>query len=105
VELGRQNRLFQAPVDLLDPLRNPPPMHRLELQRLQDEHVERALNKIGRLIGHLVHLPLDCREKGLMFALDCQEDNDGMGGLLWTLLGHPGPASCRGWLGAPRAEP
>ena len=38
--------------DLLDALRDAPAVHRLERQRLQDEHVERALQEILFLTSH-----------------------------------------------------
>ena len=39
--------------DLLDALRDAPAVHRLERQRLQDEHVERALEEILFLTSHV----------------------------------------------------
>src|SRR5687767_7529114 len=38
--------------DLLDAPRNPESMHRLETERLEDEHVEGALNDVGRRLVH-----------------------------------------------------
>jgi hypothetical protein len=38
--------------DLLDALRDAPPMHRLERERLQDQHVQRALQQILFLTAH-----------------------------------------------------
>src|ERR1039458_3616251 len=38
---------------LLDAARNPEAMHRLQAQRLEDEHVQRALDDIGRYVGHV----------------------------------------------------
>src|SRR5215212_1053383 len=37
---------------LFNPLRDPKPVHRLEAQRFQDEHVERALDDVRRWLRH-----------------------------------------------------
>ena len=38
---------------LLNPLGDAPPVHRLELQRPEHEHVERALQEISLFLGHV----------------------------------------------------
>ena len=65
--------LEHTPRDLLDPAGDAEPVHRLEAQRFEDEHVERALNDVG--FGS-VHRGLDDeRFEATIPALhlDCQD--------------------------------
>src|SRR5206468_8801130 len=53
VEGGEQRAwidLKHVACDLLDPARNPEAVQRLQAQRLEDEHVERALNDVPVLV-------------------------------------------------------
>src|SRR5450432_1134199 len=59
--------------DLLDPHRNPESMHRLQRQRFQNQHVQRALHQVARFLRHQ-STPLDCQEVQYAPPLDCQEE-------------------------------
>src|SRR5205807_390784 len=49
------------------------PMHRLEGQRFQDEHVERALHERSRILRQRL-APLDDLGEEYALTLDCQEE-------------------------------
>ena len=56
VERGIERALTQlqhALGPLLDAFGHAPPVHRLELQRLENQHVERALEEIASVLRHV----------------------------------------------------
>src|SRR5438477_7179526 len=60
---------------LVNPISNGQPMPRLVLQCFQDQHVERAVNEIWFVLGHVCAHP-DClgNAKSLSLHLDCQDE-------------------------------
>src|SRR6185437_6306019 len=78
---GREQRAGvhaeDAAADLLDAEGDAVAMERLEGERLEDQHVECALDEIGCRIGHCVCSSGWSRGAGYAGALDCQEEKPG----------------------------
>src|SRR6266850_6034905 len=63
-----------ALVHLFEPHGDPISVHGFERQRFQNEHVQRALDEITRLVRHRL-IPLEDQEEQYTSPFDCQEEN------------------------------
>jgi hypothetical protein len=59
---------------LFEPDGDPISVHGFERQRLQDEHIQSALNEITRLVRHK-RIPPEDQEEEYTSPTDCQEEN------------------------------